>query len=76
MGMFFQNAVQQGCCTRAYRDVFTAILKKHSHVCAVGWITIEAVGNSWWERTGIAVSGWEVADELAHFDGLAWRDVG
>lgn len=76
MGMFFQNAARQGRRARAYREVFTAILKKHSHVCAVDWNVIGAVGYSWWERTGIDVSGWEVTDELAHFDGLAGRDVG
>ena len=55
-------------------DVFTAILKKHSRVCAVDWIAIEAVGCSRGNRT--EVSGWEVTDELAHFDGLAGCDVG
>ena len=29
IGVFFQNAAQQGCCARAYMDVFTAFLKKH-----------------------------------------------
>ena len=32
-------------------------------------ITIEAVGCSGVKGTERAVSGWEVADELAHFDG-------
>jgi hypothetical protein len=31
-GMFFQNVAQQGCCARAYMDVFTAFLKKHSRL--------------------------------------------
>ena len=37
MGIFLRDAAQQGCCARAYMDVFTAFPQKYPHGCAVGW---------------------------------------
>jgi hypothetical protein len=39
--MFFQNAVRHGCRTRAYMDVYTAVLKKHTDVRAVRGYLLE-----------------------------------
>jgi hypothetical protein len=30
VGMLLRDAAQQGCCARAYMDVFTAIPQKHT----------------------------------------------
>ncbi|MDH3630117.1 MAG: hypothetical protein OER98_03275 [Gammaproteobacteria bacterium] len=31
MGILLRDAAQQGCCARAYMDVFTAIPQKNTH---------------------------------------------
>ena len=38
MGIFLRDAAQQGCCARAYMDVFTAFPQKYPHGCAGAWI--------------------------------------
>jgi len=35
MGKYLRDAAQQGCCARAYMDVFTAILQILPHARAV-----------------------------------------
>jgi len=41
VGIFLRDAAQQGCCARAYMDVFTAIPQKDPDGLAVYWNSIK-----------------------------------
>ena len=56
-------------------DVFTAIPQTDPDGRAGDWITICALEYNRWEEIGIEVSGWELADGLAHLEGFARLDI-